>query len=92
MTFSIVAVDPGTGDCGSAVASCSVAVGGTVSYSRIGVGVINTQHQAHVAIGTKVLDRMDDGQPPHEALEEVLNERRKTGVPTSRRPACRRSS
>jgi uncharacterized Ntn-hydrolase superfamily protein len=51
-----------------------VAVGGTVSYSRVGVGVINTQHQAHLAIGTKVLDRMDDGQPPHKALEEVLDD------------------
>lgn len=72
MTFSIVAVDSATGDFGSAVASCSVAVGGTVSYSRMGVGVVNTQHQAHLAIGMRVLDQMDDGVPPQEALDKVL--------------------
>lgn len=72
MTFSIVAVDQSTGDFGSAVASCSVAVGGTVSYSRTGVGVINTQHQAHLAIGMRVLNEMDNGLPPQKALETVL--------------------
>jgi uncharacterized Ntn-hydrolase superfamily protein len=36
MTFSIVAVDPATGDCASAVTSCCVAAGGTVSHSRAG--------------------------------------------------------
>ena len=74
MTYSIVALDKETGDCGSAVASCSTAVGGTVTFSKIGVGVINTQHHAHVAIGTRVLDEMEDGQAPHEALERVLRE------------------
>lgn len=72
MTFSIVAVDKATGDFGSAVASCSVAVGGTVSYSRAGVGVINTQHQAHFAVGLRVLKEMDEGAPPATALEMVL--------------------
>jgi uncharacterized Ntn-hydrolase superfamily protein len=74
MTFSIVAVDQTTGDCGSAVASCSVAVGGTVSYSRTGVGVVNTQHQAHLAIGLRVLNEMDDGMPPQQSLETVLGD------------------
>jgi len=50
MTFSIVAIDSESGACGAAVASFSLAVGGTVSYSRIGVGVINTQHCAHFAV------------------------------------------
>jgi uncharacterized Ntn-hydrolase superfamily protein len=72
MTFSIVAVDKATGEFGSAVASCSVAVGGTVSYSRTGVGAINTQHQAHLAIGMRVLNEMDDGAPPQKALDTVL--------------------
>lgn len=72
MTFSIVGVDPAAGSCGSAVASFSVAVGGTVSYSRLGVGVINTQHHAHLALGNRVLDEMEKGAAPHEALSRVL--------------------
>ena len=72
MTFSIVGVDPVAGSFGSAVASYSVAAGGTVSYSRLGVGVINTQHQAHLALGNRVLDEMEKGAAPHEALSRVL--------------------
>lgn len=74
MTFSIVAVDSRTGACGSAVASFSLAVGGTVSYSRVGVGVINTQHYAHLALGQEVLDQMEAGCAPREALAGVLRE------------------
>jgi uncharacterized Ntn-hydrolase superfamily protein len=72
MTFSIVAIDAETRTCGSAVASFSLAVGGTVSYSRVGVGVINTQHYAHLALGQRVLDEMDEGKAPHEALADSL--------------------
>lgn len=74
MTYSIVALDEKTGECGSAVASRSIAVGGTVTFSKTGVGVINAQHHAHLAIGTRVLDEMDDGLAPHEALERVLRD------------------
>lgn len=74
MTYSIVAVDQKTGECGSAVASRSTAVGGTVTFSKTGVGVINTQHHAHLVIGTRVLDQMDIGLAPHEALERVLGD------------------
>lgn len=72
MTFSIVAIDSESGCCGSAAASFSLAVGGTVSYARVGVGVINTQHYAHLSLGQRVLEEMDDGQSPHDALEGVL--------------------
>lgn len=73
MTFSIVGIDTSSGTCGSAVASFSMAVGGTVSYSRVGVGVINTQHYAHLALGNRVLDEMEGGMAPHEALARVLS-------------------
>jgi uncharacterized Ntn-hydrolase superfamily protein len=72
MTFSIVANDRDAGYCGSAVASRSIAVGGNVTYSRVGVGVINTQHYAHLALGHRVLDEMENGEAPHEALAKVL--------------------
>lgn len=73
MTYSIVAIDAASRTCGSAVASYSLAVGGTVSYSRVGVGVINTQHYAHLALGNRVLDEMEEGRAPHEALARILS-------------------
>lgn len=72
MTFSIVAIDEETREIGSAVASRSTAVGGTVSYSRIGVGVVNTQHYAHLWLGEMVLDGMDLGRHPQLALDRAL--------------------
>jgi len=73
MTFSIVAIDAGTGEIGSAVASCSVAVGGTVSYSRVGVGVVNTQHYADLRLGEQVLEAMEAGASPQHALDGALD-------------------
>jgi len=72
LTFSIVAVDPDTGAFGSAVASRSVAVGGTVAYSRVGVGVVNTQNYAHLTLGERVLDLMERGSGPQQALAKIL--------------------
>jgi len=72
MTYSILAIDPESGALGSAVASRSVAVGGTVAYSRVGVGAINTQHYAHLALGERVLDEMERGTAPQDALAKVL--------------------
>lgn len=73
MTFSIVAIDAESGEVGSAVASCSVAVGGTVSYSRMGVGVVNTQHYADLRLGEQVLEAMDSGTSPQSALDGALD-------------------
>lgn len=72
MTYSILAIDPETGELGSAVASCSLAVGGTVCCSRYGVGIVNTQHYAHLSTGQRVLDEIDRGRSPQEALDRVL--------------------
>ncbi|MDZ7753404.1 MAG: DUF1028 domain-containing protein [Gammaproteobacteria bacterium] len=72
MTFSIVAIDRDTEAFGSAVASRSVAVGGTVAYSRVGVGVVNTQSYAHLTLGERVLDEMEKGVAPQDALARIL--------------------
>jgi len=72
MTFSIVAIDRASEAFGSAVASRSVAVGGTVAYSRVGVGVVNTQSYAHLTLGERVLDEMEKGLEPQDALEQIL--------------------
>lgn len=73
MTYSIVAFDRTTGRLGSAVASRSVAVGGSVVYSRNGVGLVNTQHRAHLGLGQAVLDRLEAGECPDDALHHVLS-------------------
>jgi len=72
MTYSLLAYDRHTHELGAAAASCSIAVGGTVVYSRHGVGIVNTQHQAHLSIGQHVLDLMQMGFAPQEALERAL--------------------
>lgn len=72
MTFSLLAYDAHTGELGAAVASCSIAVGGTVVYSRFGVGVVNVQHHAHLTTGQRVLDLMEEGRLPQAALEQAL--------------------
>lgn len=36
--------------------------------------MINTQHYAHLALGQRVLNEMDGGRPPHDALTEALRE------------------
>ncbi len=51
MTFSIVALDPVTGDLGVAVASKFLAVGSVVPWARAGVGAIATQAFANVRYG-----------------------------------------
>jgi len=72
MTFSMLAFDSHSGALGSAVASCSVAVGGTVAYSRVGVGAVNTQSYAHLTLGEQILDEMERGLAPQAALESIL--------------------
>ena len=52
MTFSIVALDPETGDLGVAVASKFLAVGSVVPWARAGVGAVATQ-----ALGERLLRR-----------------------------------
>ena len=71
-TFSIVAVDPETGECGAAVASKYPAVGKVVPYVRAGVGAFCTQHWHNPAWGEKALDFLEAGQAPEEVLATLL--------------------
>lgn len=72
MTFSVVALDPVTGQLGVAVQSCHPAVGAVVPLLRDGVGAVVTQARGELRLGTMVLDRMAVGRSPHEALQDVL--------------------
>jgi len=66
-TFSIVAVDAGTGEIGCAVQSRYFAVGNVVPWARAGVGAVATQ-----AAGVAILDLLASGLGPKEAFTRVL--------------------
>lgn len=73
-TFSIVAIDPETGECGAAVASKYPAVGSVVPYVRAGVGAFCTQHHHVPAWGERALDALACGQAPADILGELLRD------------------
>ena len=72
MTYSIVAHDADTGAVGVAVQSHWFAVGPVVPFARPGVGAVATQSIVEPAYGPRVLDRLEGGQGPAEALAELL--------------------
>lgn len=72
-TYSIAAIDPRCGCLGSAAASCALAVGSIVPHIRQGVGVVNTQHCGNGRMAEEMLDRMEGGMEPREALKEGLS-------------------
>lgn len=71
-TFSIVAVDVDTGECGAAVASKFPAVGEVVPYVRAGVGAFCTQHWHNPEWGEQALDSLQAGNSPEAVLAELL--------------------
>ena len=73
-TFSIVAVDPNAGVCGTAVASKYPAVGKVVPYVRPGVGAFCTQHWHNPQWGQRALDLLAQGRLPEEVLSELLRD------------------
>lgn len=70
-TFSIVGLDPETGEIGVAVQSKFVAVGAVVPVAKAGVGAVATQAWANTGYGPRALDLMAEGKSPAEALAEV---------------------
>jgi uncharacterized Ntn-hydrolase superfamily protein len=73
MTYSIVALDPATGDLGVAVQSKFLAVGAVVPWAQAGVGAVATQSFANVAFGPGGLARMASGMSAGQALERLIN-------------------
>lgn len=70
-TYSIVACDPDTGAVGVAVQSHWFAVGPLVPWVRAGVGAVATQSIVEPAYGPRVLDLLEAGRSPQEALDEL---------------------
>jgi len=73
MTYSIVARDPVTGELGIAVQSHWFSVGSAVPWVRADVGVVATQSIPDPAHGTRLLDHLEAGAAPDEALAAILD-------------------
>ena len=72
MTFSIVARCAETGQLGIAISSSSIAVGARCPWLRPGVGAVATQNITLPALGPEVLDQLEHGLSPADALDKVL--------------------
>ena len=84
-TFSIVAVDPRSGETGVVVTTRNPCVGNAVPWVRAGVGAVATQGGTRVEYGNDLLDRLARGMTPQEALDQVVQadegrENRQVGV------------
>lgn len=71
-TFSIVAIDPVTGESGVAVTTRVACVGNGVPWVRAGAGAVATQAWTRVEYGPELLEMMERGEAPAEALAERL--------------------
>jgi uncharacterized Ntn-hydrolase superfamily protein len=85
MTYSIVALDPATGDLGIAVQSKFLGVGAVVPWAKAGVGAIATQSFANVRYGVDGLALLSGGAHAQEALDrlvapDALRSQRQVGI------------
>ena len=88
-TFSIVALDPATGDLGIAVQSKFPNVRAVVPWVRAGVGAVATQSFAKLSFGGDGLDLLARGATAEEALTillraDPLREQRQVGIVDAR--------
>ena len=84
-TFSIAAVDAVTGESGVAVTTRVACVGNGVPWVRVGVGAVATQASTRTEYGQELLDMLEQGMSPQEALDRATaadegRERRQVGV------------
>jgi uncharacterized Ntn-hydrolase superfamily protein len=73
-TYSIVARDAASGELGVAVQSHWFSVGSIVSSARPEVGAVASQSIVEPAYGRRLLDRLEAGDSPDEALSALLAE------------------
>jgi uncharacterized Ntn-hydrolase superfamily protein len=71
-TYSIVALDPTTGELGVAVQSHWFSVGPLCAWARAGIGAVATQSVVEPAYGPNALDLLQDGTGAEQALGELL--------------------
>src|SRR5262245_927651 len=73
-TFSIVAIDPATGDLGVAVASRYFAVGAVVPWADANVGAVATQANVNVGYGPKALELLRQGLNAQQVMDRLFAE------------------
>ncbi len=71
-TFSIVAINPQTGDLGVAVASRYFSAGSVVPWAMADVGAVATQANVNVGYGQQALDLLRQGMTAQEVLKKIL--------------------
>jgi uncharacterized Ntn-hydrolase superfamily protein len=71
-TFSIVALDPATGDLGIAVESKFLSVGAVVPWAQAGVGAIATQSWANTSYGPRGLRMLKRGLTPRQVGAKLV--------------------
>lgn len=84
-TFSLVAVDPKTGEVGTIVTTRNPCVGNGVPWVRAGVGAVATQGGTRVEYGQDLLNLLEKGVAPQAAMDQVVaadegRENRQVGV------------
>ncbi len=72
MTWSIVVHDPASGAFAVAVTTCAFAVGTRCPFVRPGVGAVATQASVNSLLGPMVLDLLERGFKPSDAIEVAL--------------------
>lgn len=73
MTFSIIARCKRTGQIGGAVSSSSPAVASRCLHGRAGVGMVMSQNITDPILGKKILDALEQGDTPQEAVQRVVD-------------------
>src|SRR5437588_6886080 len=73
-TFSIVAIDPATGDLGVAVASRYFAVGAVVPWAEANVGAVATQANVNVGYGSRALELLKTGLTAQQVMDKLFAE------------------
>lgn len=71
-TFSIVAIDPATGESGLAITTRNPCVGNRVYWVRAGVGAVASQANLRIEYGPEILDLLEQGVAPEEALRRAM--------------------
>ena len=73
-TFSIVAIDPNTGEMGIAVASRYFSVGAVVPWAEAEVGAVATQASVNVGYGPRALELLKEGLTAQQVLDRLFEE------------------
>jgi len=73
-TFSIVAYDAATGDCGVTVASKYFSVGAVVPWGEAGTGCVATQANVNVGYGPRGLELLRQGMTAKQVVDKLLAE------------------